>query len=46
LSAFYPAAVAPLPFLLDPSAGRDFDARAIREKRTRFRGKSHTKQKA
>jgi hypothetical protein len=31
LSAFYPAAVASLPFLLDPSAGRDGDERAIRE---------------
>jgi hypothetical protein len=46
LSAFYSAAVAPLPFLLDPSAGRDVGARALREKRTKFRGKSHAKQKA
>jgi hypothetical protein len=31
--------------LLEPSAGRDGDERAMREKRTRFRGKSHAKQK-
>jgi hypothetical protein len=43
LSASYPAAVAPLPFLPDPSAGRDGDARAMREKRTRFRGRCETK---
>jgi hypothetical protein len=32
LSAFYSAAVAPLSFLLDPSAGRDVGARDARKK--------------
>jgi hypothetical protein len=40
LSASYPAAVAPLPFLLDPSAGRDGGARAIREKEPGFAAKT------
>jgi hypothetical protein len=40
LSAYYSAAIAPLSFLLDPSAGREVGARAMREKNDVSRQKS------